>query len=284
MTQPPVRGIDHVVVVVRDIDAARATCERLGFQIQPRSVNARMGTANHLMVFGGNYVELLGFVEPNAFNADRRAWLDRTGGGIANAALRTDAADDVYRAWSAAGLQPDPVMESDRAVDIRGRQERAAFRTVRLGTVRARLLGFLACEHRTPQFVYRPEWAGHANGATALAGITVIAADPATDEAYLRKVFGSASVHGGDGALTIDCGGTPIRYVTSAGFQALHPGIAPLRTDDHPALLSFAVADPARTAAVLRDGGMPHETAADGRILVQAASAGMCIEFRKGQA
>jgi hypothetical protein len=279
-----VKGIDHVVVVVPDIEAARVAYDRLGFQVQPRGFHSRLGTANHLMIFGDNYFELIGVVEPNPFNAERRAWLEKSGGGLANAALRTDGADLAYQAWTAAGLQPDPVLEFDRAVDIAGSQQRAAFRTVRLGTVRARLLGFFVCEHLTPQFVYRQEWARHANGVTALAGATVIAADPSVDEAYVRKVFGDSAVSRDDGELVVSSGGTPIRYVTPDRFTTLYPGIAPQRADDHPALLSFSITDPMRTEAALRDGGVRHEIAADGRILVAAADAGgVCVEFGRGQ-
>jgi catechol 2,3-dioxygenase-like lactoylglutathione lyase family enzyme len=282
MAGQAVKGIDHVVVVVRDIEAARAAYTALGFQVQPRGFHARLGTANHLMIFGDNYFELIGIVEPNPFNAERRAWLEKNGGGLANAALRTDGADIAYAAWTAAGLQPDPVLDFDRAVDIAGKAERAAFRTVRLGTLRARLLGFFACEHCTPQFVYRQEWGRHANGVTALAGATVIAEDPTTDEAYVRKVFGDAAVRREDGGLVVRSGGTPIRYVTRDRFAALYTGTAPTRSDDHPALLSFAVADVARTQAVLRDGGVAH-TATPDRVLVPASAAcGVCIEFRKG--
>jgi hypothetical protein len=277
-----VKGIDHVVVVVRDIEVARGAYTALGFQVQPRGFHARLGTANHLMIFGDNYFELIGIVEPNPFNAERRAWLEKNGGGLANAALRTDGADIAHVAWTAAGLQPDPVLDFDRAVEVAGKEERAAFRTVRLGTLRARLLGFFACEHRTPQFVYRPEWARHANGVTALAGATVIADDPATDEAYVRKVFGDQAVRPEDGGLVVDSGGTAIRYMTRDRFAVLYPGIAPGRTDDHPALLSFRVPDVARTQAVLRDGAVGHVAATD-RVLVPASAAcGVCLEFRKG--
>jgi catechol 2,3-dioxygenase-like lactoylglutathione lyase family enzyme len=282
MTGQAVKGIDHAVVVVTDIEAARAAYTRLGFQVQPRGFHTRLGTANHLMIFGDTYFELIGIVEPNPFNAERRAWL-QNGGGLANVALRTDGADIAHAAWAAAGLQPDPVLEFGRAVEIAGKSEQAAFRTVRLGTNRAKLLGFFACEHRTPQFVYRPEWTRHANGTTGLAGATVIAGDPAIDEAYARKVFGDAAVrHEGD-ELVIDSGGTPIRYMTRERFLALHPGITPQRRDDHPALLSFRVPDAACTQAVLRDGGLAPVSTPDGRVLVPASAAsGVAIEFRKG--
>jgi catechol 2,3-dioxygenase-like lactoylglutathione lyase family enzyme len=282
MTGQAVKGIDHVVVVVRDIETARATYAALGFQVQPRGVHTRLGTANHLMIFADNYFELIGIVEPNPFNAERRAWLERNGGGLANAALRTDAADIAHAAWTAAGLQPDPVLDFDRAVVVAGREERAAFRTVRLGTQRARLLGFFVCEHCTPQFVYRAEWARHANGVTALAGATVIAADPSTDEAYVRKVFGDQAVRQEDGGLVVDSGGTPIRYLTRGRFATLYPGIVPTRADDHPALLSFRVPDVARTQAVLRESGVAHVAVPDRLLVPASAACGVCIEFVKG--
>lgn len=283
MTGQAVTGIDHAVVVVADIEAARATYAGLGFQVQPRGVHTRLGTANHLMIFGDTYFELIGIVEANPLNAERRAWLERSGGGLANVALRTDGADIAHAAWTVAGLQPDPVLEFARAVDIAGRQEQAAFRTVRLATQRAKLLGFFACEHRTPQFVYRPEWAAHDNGVTALAGATVIAADPMTDAAYVRKVFGDAAVRREGDDLVVGSGATSIRYLTRERFLSLYPGIEPHRRDDHPALLSFSVSDTARTAGVLRAGGIACIATGDGRVLVSAAAAGgVGIEFRKG--
>ncbi len=282
MTGQAVKGIDHAVVVVADIEAARAAYARLGFEVQPRGFHTRLGTANHLMIFGDTYLELIGIVEPSPFNAERRAWLEK-GGGLANVALRTDGADIAHAAWTACGLQPDPVLDFGRAVEIGGRTEQATFRTVRLGTNRARLLGFFACEHRTPQFVYRPEWARHANGTTGLAGAAVIAGDPGTDEAYVRKVFGDAAVRRDSAELVIDSGSTLIRYMPRERFLALYPGVAPQRHDDHPALLSFHVPDVRRTEAVLRAGGLAPVAAPDGRVLVPASdAAGVAIEFKKG--
>jgi catechol 2,3-dioxygenase-like lactoylglutathione lyase family enzyme len=123
-----VKGIDHVVVVVSDIEKAERAWQRLGFAVQPRGFHNKLGTANHLMIFGGNYFELIGVVEPNEFNASRREMLAKSGEGLANAALRTDSADVAHKAWTDAGLQPDAVLEFDREVEISGRKERAAIR------------------------------------------------------------------------------------------------------------------------------------------------------------
>jgi hypothetical protein len=283
MARQPVKGIDHAVVVVRDIDAARDAWAKLGFQVQPRGFHMRLGTANHLMIFADNYVELIGIVEANPFNAERRVWLE-DGGGLANAALRTDGAALAHAAWTEAGLEPDPVLEFDRAVQIGGREERAAFRTVRLGRRRAKLLGFFACEHLTPRFVYRQEWTEHPNGVVALAGATIIADDPATDEAYVRRVFGDGAVRRVNDELRIDSGDTPIRYMTRERFLAMYPGIVPPRSGDHPALLSFRVAEPAHAQTMLAAQGVTTVAASGSRVLIPPAfAAGVCIEFTKGQ-
>ncbi len=282
MEKRAVKGIDHAVVVVKDIGKALATWKRLGFQVQPRGFHTRLGTANHLMIFGDNYLELIGIVTPNDFNAERRTWLEK-GGGLANAALRTDGADLAHAAWTEAGLQPDAILEFGRDVDVAGRKEQASFRTVRLGTKRAKLLGYFACEHRTPQFVYRPEWAKHPNGVTGLAGAVVIASDPYLDEDYVGRVFGAANVKRADGGLLVESGGTPIRYMNRAAFERRYPGLKPARNDDHPALLSFAVAEPMAVAALFMGNGTRHTILGDGRVLVGPEAAdGVCIEFAKG--
>ena len=116
-------------------------------------------------------------------------------------ALATDGADLAFEAFKAAGLNPDAPLVFDRAVEVDGRTEHAQFRTVRIPKTNMPVVGFFVCEHLTPQFVYRPEWAKHPNGARGIRGVTVIAEQPAkwTDE--LEKYFGAGSVRReGDGA------------------------------------------------------------------------------------
>ncbi len=56
----PTRGIDHVVLLVRDLDGAEAQFHRLGFNLTPRGHHSRLGSYNHCaMLAGGDYLELL---------------------------------------------------------------------------------------------------------------------------------------------------------------------------------------------------------------------------------
>src|SRR6188508_2783206 len=209
MTEHAVRGLDHVVVMVDGIDAAQRQYERLGFQVQPRGFHRKLGTANHLMIFDKDYFEILGIVEGTSFNAERREWL-KDGGGLANVALATDGADLAFDAFKAAGLDPDAPLFFDRAVEIAGRTEKAAFRTVRIPKTNMPVVGFFVCEHITPQFVYRPESATHPNGARGLLGVTVIAEQPETWMATAEKYFGKGSARKVPAGVEVDTGTQPI--------------------------------------------------------------------------
>ena len=115
-------------------------------------------------------------------------------------ALATDGADLAYEAFKAAGLNPDAPLDFDRAVEIDGKTEHAKFRTVRIPKTNMPVVGFFVCEHLTPQFVYRPEWAKHPNGARGILGVTVIAEQPAKWADELAKYFGPTSIRReGDG-------------------------------------------------------------------------------------
>lgn len=274
-----VKGLDHVVVMVDGIDAAEAQYLRLGFQVQPRGFHTRLGTANHLMIFDTDYFEILGIVEDTAFNAERREWL-KGGGGLANVALATDGADLAFDAFKAAGLDPDAPLSFDRAVEVGGKTERAQFRTVRIPKTNMPVVGFFVCEHVTPQFVYRAEWAKHPNGARGIAGVTVIAEQPARWAAELEKYFGAGSVRREGAGIVADTGTQPIRYLTRADYAARYPGIVPVRPGDHPALLSLRVDSLAACEALLAKNGVKAAKPDGARLLVPPAEAAhLAIEF-----
>jgi hypothetical protein len=275
----PVKGLDHVVVMVDGIDAAQRAYERLGFQVQPRGFHKKLGTANHLMIFDTDYFEILGIVEDTPFNAERRDWL-KDGGGLANVALATDGADIAFEAFKAAGLNPDSPLAFDRAVEVAGRTEHAQFRTVRIPKVNMPVVGFFVCEHLTPQFVYRGEWAKHPNGARGIRGVTVIAEQPARWIGELEKYFGRGSARREGDGLVVDTGTQPIRYLTRKDYSVRYPGITPVRPGDHPALLSVRVDSVQACEALLKKNGVRVMKPDAGRVLVPPSEAAhLSLEF-----
>jgi hypothetical protein len=274
-----VKGLDHVVVMVDGIDAAEAAYKRLGFQVQPRGFHKKLGTANHLMIFDTDYFEILGIVEDTEFNAERREWLNG-GGGLANVALATDGADIAFDAFKAAGLNPDAPLFFDRAVEVAGKTEHAKFRTIRIPKTNMPVVGFFVCEHQTPQFVYRPEWARHPNGARGILGVTVISEQPEKWAPELEKYFGKGSTRREGNGLVADTGTQPIRYLTRADYMARYPGVTPVRAGDHPALLGVKVESLAACEALLRKNGVKVLKPDAGRLVVPPSEAAhLTLEF-----
>ena len=274
-----VTGLDHVVVMVDGIDAAEAAYRKLGFQVQPRGFHKKLGTANHLMIFDTDYFEILGIVEDTEFNAERREWL-KDGGGLANVALATEGADVAFEAFKAAGLNPDAPLFFDRAVEVAGKMELAKFRTIRIPKTNMPVVGFFVCEHLTPEFVYRPEWAAHPNGARGILGVTVIAEQPAKWIPELEKYFGSDSVKREGDGLVVDTGTQPIRYMTPKDYAVRYPGITPVRPGDHPALLTIRVENLAACEALLTKNGVNILKPDSGRLVVPPSDAAhLTLEF-----
>ena len=241
-----VKGLDHVVVMVDGIDAAEAAYRKLGFQVQPRGFHRKLGTANHLMIFDTDYFEILGIVEDTEFNAERREWL-KDGGGLANVALATDGADLAFDAFKAAGLQPDAPLFFDRAVEVAGKTEHAQFRTVRIPKTHMPVVGFFVCEHLTPQFVYRGEWAQASQRRARHPGRHGDRRAAGQVDRRAREVFrpglGQARGRGAGGRHRHPA--HPL-HDTARTTLRRYPGITPVRPGDHPALLVGAGREPRR--------------------------------------
>ena len=130
MTIKSIAGIDHAVVVVKDLDAAADNWKRLGFTISPRGTHsAHMGTGNYTIMLGEDYMELLGVLVATEHNAPSRAFLDRNGGGIERIAFTTPDAGAGAAEIRSHGLCRDRPDRFRAAGDDAGRaQERGEIR------------------------------------------------------------------------------------------------------------------------------------------------------------
>src|ERR1700744_600875 len=63
------RGLDHIVHTVRDLEAAAAAYQRLGFTVGARNRHP-WGTQNRGIQFPGFFIELLTMAEPDKLGAD----------------------------------------------------------------------------------------------------------------------------------------------------------------------------------------------------------------------
>lgn len=108
------RAIDHIVVAVRDLEAAIAAYTGAGFTVV-RGGRHNIGTHNALIAFAdGAYIELIAFLNPVPAHPWYRAL--ESGGGLVDFCMQTDDLDADVAALRAAGAaisDPSP-MTRDR--------------------------------------------------------------------------------------------------------------------------------------------------------------------------
>jgi len=275
--------LDHPVIAVRDMEAARAVYERLGFIVPPRGRHPEWGTGNWCIQFAENYLELRGFFQPSDAPQTREllTFLERRE-GLMGIAFGTTGAQRSYESLSAAGLHPRPVKPLTRDFELPEGTIPVSFQLCFLPREETpALMHVVVCEHLTPELLRRPEWLRHANGARRVAGLVAVAHDPhAAIRAWsllfedITPVAGGVRARVGDGwLLLLDPGSVRRRYAS----VALPPA------SEWPCLVSI-VMDVERlqeTRALFRARGITCEDCdGDGVVVAPADACGTLLEFR----
>lgn len=186
-------GLDHLVVAIRDFDAAAAAWTGLGFTLSPRGLHsAHIGSANYTMMFGVDYIELLGPVTPTPHNQALRDFVAKREGLDRAAFTTTDAAAGVA-ALRARGVDAVGPVDFGRPVPLPdGSETEARFTVFRWPpTQRQGGLGIFACQHHTRDAVWVPSLQRHANGVTRIKRALVATDQPAAVAAGLAAAVDS---------------------------------------------------------------------------------------------
>lgn len=208
-------GIDHVVILVRDLDAAEAAFRRLGFDPTPRGFHS-IGTQNHCLMFGSDYLELLSVVTPHPVTGYFSDFLVEREGAAA-IAFASDDAEATWRGFTQRGIAADPPVEFARPVTRKDGTRDARFRVVQLPVEATPGCRAFVCQHFTPELVWLPEYQRHPLGVTGIAWVEISGEDPAAiAEAYARVAGGVVTVDGGVPCVALR--GAVLRF--SAGTAA----------------------------------------------------------------
>ena len=265
----PAPILDHVVIDVRDrIDEAAQAFIRLGFVLSPRGHHT-LGSMNHLMMFGTDYLELLGFGDGGA----ARPELAPFPVGLNGLVFKTADADAVYAHARGAALPILPVQSFSRPVELDGVRHDARFRTTRLDPTRIAMGRVYFCEHLTPELVWRPEWQSHPNGARSISRIVVATAEPRRTASLFSALFGPDRVAETDGKCILGAGLARVELATPAAIAAeFGDAVAePAGRAEYLAAVALNVSSLARSAERLRAvDGVRVEA---GRIVVPARAA-----------
>jgi catechol 2,3-dioxygenase-like lactoylglutathione lyase family enzyme len=170
-----IRGIDHAVILVQDLDRARDTYQRMGFTLTPRGFHS-LGSQNHCIMFAQDYLELMALPpEPPAAFRYFADFLAR-GEGVGALALATDDAAGAYAALKQAGIAAEPPLALSRPVADLGE---ARFTLVQLPPAETPGFRSFFAQHHTRDIVWRPEYQRHANTAAGIKTVSISTNDPA---------------------------------------------------------------------------------------------------------
>ncbi len=224
-------GIDHAVVMVKDLDAAAENYRRLGFTVSPRGTHsAHMGSGNYTIMFDPDYMELLGVLTPTEHNAPARAYLEKHGEGIERIAFTAVDSTAGAEEIRVRGFPPIGPTDFERPVTLpNGTVSAAKFRTFQWPTAEAPGgVRIFACQHKTRETVWIPELMTHANAAKRLKQVLIASPEPAKDAAHLSRLIDREPRAEADGAVSVPSGEKRADFVflTLEQLGKRYPGVA----------------------------------------------------------
>jgi hypothetical protein len=278
----PITGIDHTIVGVADLEAARGGWWRLGFTLTPRGRHIGWGTANYCIMFPDDYVELLGIVDASQFVNGLDRFLE-TGEGMLGLAFGTPDIEAVQAELAARGVPTSAPKDLSRYLELPDGDVEPAFKLVFPGQGATPDLSAFVCQHLTPELMRRPDWLAHPNGAHGLYSVTVVVEAPLAHREAYDRLLGPDAIIVTDATLVDRVGGHRIVFVAPDDVELMHPaGSLPAGAAlPHALALTLRVLDAAATAQHLVRAGVSHRRLADGTVAVPAAEAnGVLLEFR----
>ncbi len=223
-------GLDHVVVAVRDLDASAEAWKALGFTISPRGLHsAHLGSGNYTIMFGPDYIELLGIVTPTEHNAGTRAFLDQREGIERSAFTAVDAKKGVAELQSK-GIAATGPLDFSRPVDLpNGGKSEARFSTMHWPSdEKPGGMRIFACQHLTRDAVWIPELQVHKNTAKRIDRVEILSANPRQSAEHMARLIDQTVTPEDDGAFRVPSGSTRAAFVflNAAQLAARFPGVA----------------------------------------------------------
>jgi len=265
------RGIDHLVLAVRDLDKARAFYETLGFTLTPRAQHP-WGTANHLVQMNGCFLEILGIADPAkipahkpgefSFGAHNRDFLAAREGMSMLVFQSHDARRDQAE-FAASGLHTYAPFDFGREAKLPdGGTAHVAFSLAFVTDPRMPDSAFFTCQQHAPQYFWKREYQAHANGARTIAEAIMVAPEPPALTSFFAKLQGTVSVRVNDGTLGVATARGRITVLTAEAFDRRFPDDGARAADAPPtpyfAAFSIACSDIEAAANLLSRNGVDH--------------------------
>jgi catechol 2,3-dioxygenase-like lactoylglutathione lyase family enzyme len=283
------RGIDHIVHVVRDLAAASATYERLGFQVGAENVHP-WGTKNRLVQLPRFYIELLLIPEsvkfPPApprsysFGAFNREFLQACGEGLSFLVLQSADPKAEAAEFDKAGFGGFEVMDFARkGKRADGSEAEAAFSLAFARDPASPHAGFFTCLQKTPENIWFPELQRHRNGAKGISAAVLVADNPTDHHIFLEAFSGAREVWATSLGLRIETPQGEILVYDPRALSDAFGSAAPKEEGLRLMALVFTVADLAATGKWLETAGLRPRALHDRLVVGPDDAQGAVIAF-----
>ncbi|WP_339631301.1 VOC family protein [uncultured Sneathiella sp.] len=279
------KGIDHALIGVEDLEEARSQYEKLGFTLTPRGSHIGWGTANYCIMFDEDYIEILGIVDPSLETNGLDTALEERGEGLLGLALASDEPEETQQSLAEAGLEPSDILLLKRKLELPEGDVLPEFKLIRLtSSAGLSAKNLFICHHMTPELVRQEkDWLSHANGAKFINSIVVVVDDPDALAEYYQRLCGSINVTQTDNTLTVRFGRGSIIFVNDRDIDLLFPGLT--ISDEMPPLphliaMTIVVDNLQETENTLTKNGIKSQKIATGTLRVNPPEAnGILLEF-----
>lgn len=294
MTGQP-RRLDHLVLPVESLEAARQRMEALGFTVAADAQHP-FGTENACVFFSdGTYLEPLAIASRedceaaahagNVFVARDQAFRFRRGQeGLSALVVSTQDAQADDRRFRAAGIGAGTPLDFSRIMRLPdGSEGTGSFRLAFAADLRAPDLFFFACERLQSLPSDRAVLERHANGVTGIARVVLTEDNPSDFQYLLQEVFVQRQVAAQSFGLDLEAANATISVLTPEAVQGFfgEAGQAEGERGLRGYAVIFRIASRAQLEAALRERGVAFRSL--GPLIIVPPAPGQGVLFAFGE-
>ncbi|MEM8688965.1 MAG: VOC family protein [Pseudomonadota bacterium] len=290
------RGIDHLVLCVNDLEAARTFYGALGFNLTPAAQHP-FGTANSLVQLADfSFLELLAVEDASkitaagtgqfSFGDFNRGFIEEgPGEGFSMLVLDSLDAGADLAAFKAAELTTYEPFGFSRSAKLPDGEEVTVSFSLTFTTHPDLPQGaFFTCQQHAPEHFWKAEYQRHANTASGTAEVIVLADQPLKFANFFQAFVGTDEITAWDEGVTVQTGRGAISVISPADWRVHFPETFAPDLDQGPRLAAFriAVSDLGAVQECLRANDITRLNYGRGVAVPPGEAFGVAIEFVTG--
>ncbi len=245
---------------------------------------------NYIVQFPGVFVELIAVGEPDlippagprsiSFGAFTRDFLTR-GEGLSMLVLEGKGAADDAHAFRAAGIGDFDVFDFAReAKRPDGSTVKVAFSLAFAADRQAPDIGYFTCQQHYPENFWNPAFQVHPNGAIAIAGVVMVAENPADHHVFLKAFAGVNDLKSTSNGIAVETPRGVIQVMDPSAYRQ-HFAVEPpdVTRGARLAAIRFSAPDLSHLMSVQSKGGIVPTRRAGHLVVPPNAAFGATLIF-----